>query len=93
MSIKLKTGGQVARAKLSRGVMKVAALNKVSEEVKQPKHGYNELKDEPSDGKSIESADEENQNQLLFEKRDSCDETLFKGLSENDPLMVQRRLL
>jgi len=34
MSIKLKSGGQVARAKLSRGVMKVAALNKVSEEVK-----------------------------------------------------------
>ena len=51
-----------------------------------PKPGYNELVDENSQG-----ADEENQ--LAASHIDGYDETLFKDLSENDPLLVERKNL
>ena len=58
----------------------------IVEEQKSPKPGYNELVDEHSNG-----ADEENQ--LAASHIDGYDETLFKDLSENDPLLVERKNL
>jgi len=57
----------------------------IVEEQKSPKPGYNELVDENSNG-----ADEENQ---IASHIDGYDETLFKDLSENDPLLVERKNL
>ena len=58
----------------------------IVEEQKSPKPGYNELVDENSNG-----ADEENQ--IAASHIDGYDETLFKDLSENDPLLVERKNL
>ena len=64
------------------------------EERKEPRGGYNELVDEHnasgSDGvRQLSIGDEENQ---LLQESD-YDDTLFKDLSENDPLMIERRNL
>jgi hypothetical protein len=89
-----------AQANKMRGaVNKVKANNALlaageDEERKEPRGGYNELVDEHnasgSDGvRQLSIGDEENQ---LLQESD-YDDTLFKDLSENDPLMIERRNL
>ena len=65
----------------------------IEEEQKEPKGGYNQLIDEKSEerlGSQQDAGDEEN---LLKDLTDDYDDTLFKDLSQDDPLRVERRNL
>ena len=78
-----KMRGAVNKVKANNAL--IEAGDDAEEERKEPRGGYNELIDE--NGNSL--GDEEN---VLLQESD-YDDTLFKDLSENDPLMIERRQL
>ena len=85
---------------MQKAVDKVAVANRLARAIEEEKKGnlddtedrpdgYNQLIDENSGERAVSIGGDDPENPLIAEE----DETLFKDLDENDPLMIERKNL